>query len=214
MVRDIEVKRNGTVAWSLESERKWKTAHTNTDDTMAAWWCSTCHTLFSSEHLKSCPGRQKPPQSCIYTYCLTAPPKGSCYWSMSMCVNEYRFKYTISTEPTLTGGHAYFHSVVPLLLRSWQSLAGCSAVAPTGKTGVPESGRDPGEHCSGWLLCRVYGESWAGLQMQGRTRHWWQGKERGEDERINHQFFFAAVKKQTNQHRLMKNHKNKKCRAK
>lgn len=67
--------------------------------------------------------------------------------------------------------HAYFHFVVPLLLRSWQSLAGCSAAAPTGKTGVPESGLGPGEHCSGWLLCQVYGESWAGLQMQGCTHH-------------------------------------------
>lgn len=90
--------------------------------------------------------------------------------------------------PTLAGGHhaAYLHFVVPLLLLllwSWRSLAGCSAAAPTGRTGVPEPGLEPGEHwCSGWLLCQVYGESWAGLQIQGHNHHWGQGQEEEEEE--------------------------------
>lgn len=68
--------------------------------------------------------------------------------------------------PPLT--YAYFHFVV-LLLWSWQILAGYPAAAPTGNTGEPAL--DPCEHCSGWQLCQVYGESWDGLQMQGYNLH-------------------------------------------
>lgn len=83
--------------------------------------------------------------------------------------------------------YAYFHFGVLLLLRlllwSWQrSLAGCSAVAPTVKTGGREPGLDPDGSCSGWLLCQVYGEFWAGLRMLGYNHHCWRGKEEEAEE--------------------------------
>lgn len=79
--------------------------------------------------------------------------------------------------------YAYFHFAVLLLLWSWQSLAGCSVVVLTERTGEPESGLDPAERCSGWQPCQVYEESWADFQMLRWNHYWWQG--RRERRRMN-----------------------------